>query len=153
MTLFTPWTKQVNVRPDIFINGVVVPLFKTPKILGVIFDTLFTFGPHIAAIAAKANQRLNILKAVSGSNWGHDKATLLITYKALVELVFSYAAAIWYPNAKLSNVAKLQFVQNSAMRLITDCHKASFIAHLHAETSGYGWHLIALTMRLPLLEC
>ena len=79
-------------------------------------------------------QRLNLLKAVCGSTWGHDKQTLLITYKALVESVMSYAAAIWYPNSKPSNVEKLQFIQNSAMRLITGCHKASSIDQLLTES-------------------
>jgi hypothetical protein len=57
-----------------------------------------------------------------------------ITYKALVDSVFSYAAAVWFPNCKSSNVEKLQFIQNTAMRLITGCHKASSIDHLLAET-------------------
>ena len=46
----------------------------------------------------------------------------------------SYTAAIWYPNSKPSNVEKLQFIQNSAMRLITGCHKASSIDHLLTES-------------------
>jgi hypothetical protein len=95
---------------------------------------MFSFKDHVAAIAAKATQRINILKAVCGSSWGHDKETLMITYKALVDSVFSYAAAVWFPNCKPSNVEKLQFIQNSAMRLVTGCHKASSIDHLLMET-------------------
>jgi hypothetical protein len=125
VTLFTPWTKQVNIRPDVSIIGVDVPLKQT-------FDFMFTFHQHIDNICAKAFQCLKILKAVCGSSWGHDEETLL-TYKALVESVFSYAAAVWFPNAKPSNTAKLQFMQNSAMHLITSCHRASAITHFHAE--------------------
>jgi hypothetical protein len=66
--------------------------------------------------------------------WGHDSKTLLITYKALVETVMSYAAAIWYPNSKPSKIEKLQFIQNVAIRLITGCHKAASIGHLLTET-------------------
>jgi hypothetical protein len=95
---------------------------------------MFCFRDHVLAIAAKATQRINILKAVCGSTWGHDKETLLITYKALVDLVFSYDAAVWFPNCKPSNVEKLQFIQNTSMRLITGCHKASYIDHLLGET-------------------
>jgi hypothetical protein len=137
VTLFTPWNRQFNVRPDITIDGVEVPICRTPKILRVTFDTMFSFKDHVAAIAAKAMQRLNILKAVCSSAWGHDKETLLITYEALIDSVFSYAAAVWFPNCKPSNVEKLQFIQNSAMRLVTGCHKASSnssIDHLLTET-------------------
>jgi hypothetical protein len=98
ITLFTHWNRQFNVRPDVSIDGIAVPLCKTPKIPGVTFDTMFSFKDHVVAIAAKATQRLNILKAVCGSTWGHDKETLLITYKALVDSVFSYAVAVWLPN-------------------------------------------------------
>jgi hypothetical protein len=95
---------------------------------------MFCFCDHILAIAAKATQRINILKAVCGSTLGQDKETLLITYKALVDSVFSYAAAVWFPNCKPSNLEKLQFIQNMAMHLITGCHKASSIDHLLAVT-------------------
>jgi hypothetical protein len=77
ITLFTPWNRQFNVRPNISIDGVAVPLCKSPKT----FDTMFSFKDHVAAIAAKATQRINILKAVCGTLCGHDKETLMITYK------------------------------------------------------------------------
>jgi hypothetical protein len=89
---------------------------------------------HIIAIAAKCSQRLNLLKAVCGTTWGHNSKTLLITYKALVETVMSYAAAVWFPNSKPTNIEKLQFIQNAAMRLITGYHKAASIDHLLTET-------------------
>jgi hypothetical protein len=95
VTLFTPWSKQYKTRPDVSIDNVDVPLNQFPKILGVTFDPQFTFQNHIINIAAKCSQHLNLLKAVCGTSWGHDKQTLLITYKALVESVMSYAAAVW----------------------------------------------------------
>jgi hypothetical protein len=131
--LFTPWTKQVNTHPDVSIDNVLIPLCRNSEIMGVTFDSLFNFSYH-AVIAAKASRHLNLLKAVSGSSWGHDKETLLMTCKALVESVYSYHAAIWFPNCKPTNVAKLQFIQNAAIRLITGCYKATFIAHLRDET-------------------
>jgi hypothetical protein len=74
------------------------------------------------------------MKAVCSSTWGHKKETLLITYKALVESVFNYAAAIWYPFSKPININKLKFVQNTTMRLITGCHKAASVGHLLTES-------------------
>jgi hypothetical protein len=98
VTLFTPHNKQFGDRPAVSNNGVDVPLCLCPKILGVTFDTMFCFHKHILNIIAKAMQRLNLMKAVSGSSWGHNKETLLLTFKALVESVFSFAVAIWFPN-------------------------------------------------------
>jgi hypothetical protein len=65
---------------------------------------------------------------------GAMTARLLITYKALVKTVMSYAAAIWFPNSKPTNIEKIQFIQNAAMWLITGCHKAASIDHLLTET-------------------
>jgi hypothetical protein len=131
--LFTPHNLQFNSQPDVSINCVNVPLCRSPKILGVTFDTMFCFHKHILEIVAKATKRINLIKALSGSSWGQDKETLLLTFKALVESVFNYTAAIWFLNCKPSNIAKLETIQNEAMRLITGCHKASSIKNLHAE--------------------
>jgi hypothetical protein len=73
------------------------------------------------------------MKAVSGSSWGHDKDTLLLTYKALVASVFNFGAAIDYPNCKPTNIACFQVLQNAALLLATGCHKAATVAYLHGE--------------------
>jgi hypothetical protein len=131
--LFTLFTKQVNDRPAVTIDGVDIPLCRTPKILQVIFDTLFCFRNHVLEIRVKACQRLNIMQAVSGTSWGHGRETLLITYRAFVESVINYACPIWFPNCKPSNICRLQFIQNAALRLVTGCLKAAPIDHLHAK--------------------
>lgn len=95
---------------------------------------MYCFHKHILDIAAKASQRLNLMKALSGTSWGHNQETLLLTFKALVESVFSFATAVWFPNCKSYKIAKLQTLQNQAMRLNTGCHKATSVDHLHAET-------------------
>ena len=56
-TLFTPATNEARFRPNVLLNDAVIPLNKTPKILGVVFDTIFSFAPHALATATKARQR------------------------------------------------------------------------------------------------
>ena len=143
VTLFTPWTKQFNAHPQITTNNSVLPLEKNPKILGVTFDPQFTFTTHCKNIATKCSSRLNILKALAGTTWGHQKETLLTTYKALIKPVITYAAPIWYPPTCKTNVDSLQVIQNKALRVISGCHTMSPIPHLHAETKvlPIGTHL------------
>jgi hypothetical protein len=75
-----PTKSQVMLfSPEIKIDNVDVPLNQFPKILGVTFDPQFSFRYHILAIVAKCSQRLNLLKAVCGSTWGHNTQMLLIT--------------------------------------------------------------------------
>ena len=80
------------------------------------------------------SKRNNVLKALAGTNWGQQKETLLITYKALGRSIPNYAAPVWSINASESNIGKIQRAQNDALRIITGSHKMSSIDHLHSET-------------------
>ena len=84
VTLFSPSTHEHKYHPQVFINGVLLPLSQNPKLLGVTLDPLFTFSPHVCAVAKKARERIKVLKALSGTSWGQDKETMLITYKAIL---------------------------------------------------------------------
>ena len=85
------------------------------------------------ALEGSAKQKLNILKALTGTDWGQHKETLVLTYKALIDSSFSYAAPIWVPNASPSSIRRLQTIQNSALRIATGCHLSSAVDHLHSE--------------------
>ena len=85
------------------------------------------------AIEERAKQRLSILKALTGTTWGQQKETIIATYKALIDSLFSYAAPVWFPNASRTSINKLQVIQNSAIRVATGCLMMSSIDHLHME--------------------
>ena len=134
VTLFTPWTKQVNKQLDVKIDGVAVPTVKSPRLLGVIFDPMFTFSHHSASIARRASSRLNILRALSDTSFGKDRECLVLTFKMFIRTLFDYCAPIVYPIYSPASVERLQRVQNKALRLATGCHTAAAVDHLHTET-------------------
>ena len=68
VTLFTPDSGEAQVHPVIYVQEQRVKLDKTPKLLGVTFDTMFCFGPHIQNTINKAEKKLNILKALAGQH-------------------------------------------------------------------------------------
>ena len=107
VTLFTPWTKQVNEVLPVFIEGTQVPMEKYPKLLGVKFDPLFSFSQHADMVARKAAARLKILRALSDSDFGKDKECLLETFKAYIRPLFDYAAPVVYPNLSPSSILRL----------------------------------------------
>ena len=76
----------------------------------------------------------DVLKALAGTNWGQQKETLLMTYKALGRSIANYAAPVWSINASETNIGKIQRAQNEALRIITGSHKMSSIDHIHSET-------------------
>ena len=133
LTLFMPWTKQVNTQLPVSIDNVPVPTEKNPRLLGVTLDPLFMFSNHAAIIARKASSRLNIMMALADSEFGNDKECLLMTFKVFIRSLFDFAALIVYPNYSPSSIHRLQLVQNSALRLALGCHMASSFNHLHKE--------------------
>ena len=141
VTLFTSdRCRESHLRPNIPLSGSPLPLDRTPRVLGVTFDTHFTFSPHITNLADRAQNRIRILKALAGSTWGQQQETLLITYKALIRPLFTYAAPIWFPNAPPSGVLKLQRIQNSALRIATGSLRMASHDHLHSETQVLPVH-------------
>ena len=134
ITLFTPDPAQAKFHPQVLLDGVIIPLDKRPKYLGVIHTTQHVSTPHIEAAGVKALRELNVLRALTGTSWGHQKKTLLNTYKMIIRPIFTSGAPIWFPNASATAIAKLQTVQNAALRIATGCHKKTSIDHLHQET-------------------
>ena len=114
-TLFSPWNKDFKQKPSIKINNTTLEVMKNPKILGVTFDNGLNWGAHISAASSKARNRFNILKALSGTNWGQHKETIVNSYKAFVRPVLNYACPVWDPVAADTHIEKL--VQNIAKTL------------------------------------
>ena len=59
-------------------------------------------------IVKKAKPRLNVLKQFTGTDWGQQKETILVTFKYLIGSLFTYAAPVRFPNISHSSIAKLQ---------------------------------------------
>ena len=95
VTLFTPSTKKHKITPDVKINEKALILAKTPKILGVTFDSALKFGPHCRLAAARRRSRVNMLKALAATTWGQSKGTLIVAHQALIKPVLEYASPVW----------------------------------------------------------
>ncbi|VDO10935.1 unnamed protein product [Rodentolepis nana] len=58
--------------------------------LGMTFDTRLTWKSHIAKIAERVSNRLNVLKRLAGSVWGCARSTLNTTYKMFIQPIMLY---------------------------------------------------------------
>ena len=133
VTLFTPDTKEANLHPAIYIENLHVKLEKNPVILGVMYDTMYTFSHHIKSTVSKTKKKINILKSLAGSTWGQNKETIINTYKATGRSTLEYAAPIWSPLISDTNWQRLQSCQNQALRAATGCLAMTGTDHLHKE--------------------
>ena len=134
VTPFTPDKHQFQMHPDITLEDTQLPLERSPKILGVILDPSISFHKHCNYVSDRIDKRNNMLKALAGSSWGHDKETLLMTYNAVWKSIVNYAAPVWSTNAIDSSFKKIQTVQNAALRTATGAHKMVSIDHLYLES-------------------
>ena len=100
------------------IQGTKINFQNSCKILGVFFDRRMTWLPHIEHISAKCTKSLNILRCVSGSNWGANKHILLTLYKALILSYLDYCC-FTYDNCSKSTLKRLDTIQYKALLLVT----------------------------------
>ena len=75
-------------------------------------DTFFSFNKHCVQVANRVSKRNNVLKALAGTNWGQQKETLLMTYKALGRSIANYAAPVWSINAERNSETKMLQVKD-----------------------------------------
>ena len=131
--LFTPQSAQANKHPQVLVQGNILKLAKTPKLLGFTLDTMLCFGPHTRDIAAKAQKINALFKALAGTAWGSDRETPMTLYKATSRSIINYCCSTWAPIIKDCHWKRLQLAQNKALRITTGCYNMTNIDDLHNE--------------------
>ena len=139
-SLFTPDPAEYNYRLNLQIKGQTIDTTKNPNILGLTYDPKLTFNEHIKSTEAKAKGTLKLVKAISGTTWGQQAETISATYKTFTRPVLEYACPAWAPVISATSAAKLQRVQNSALRCATGHTSDTNTVHYHAETKVLPLH-------------
>ena len=134
LTLITPYNREYTVEPHITLNNTLIPTTPTTKILGVTIDRGMTFSQHIKNITIKSTQRLNVLRALTKTTFGHSKEHITTLYKQYIRPILTYAHTSWAPDTARTHTRKLQTTQNTALRIATGCVRSTPITHLHEET-------------------
>ena len=93
------------------------------------------YGQHIDIAINKSNRRINVLKLLSGTDWGCNPKTIMRINKIYVRPVLEYGAIVILSAAQV-HLEKLQKLQNKARRIafrkpvhtqITDLHEMAGI--------------------------
>ncbi|PRD33591.1 UNVERIFIED_CONTAM: hypothetical protein NCL1_17209 [Trichonephila clavipes] len=77
-----------------------------------------TSNKHIKGQVIKNRKRLNVLKFISGRDWGAQASTLRTTFISLIRPLLKFGIPI-YSCASNTNLNKLEIVQLCAARIIT----------------------------------
>ena len=121
--------KPINPLP-LQIDNSNIEIRNDAKFLGIILDRGLTFRLHIEQISTRARKRINILKALSGTDFGGDRKTLLNIYKSIIRPILEYASII-FENIAKTHLQKLDVIQNTCLRIITSAYRTTPTQSLH----------------------
>ena len=116
-----------------------IPFQKTATFLGITFDQHFTFKHHIDNITTRATKRTNILRALTSTEWGGDRATLTKLYEHIIRPILEYGS-ITFQNAAPTHLHKLDKIQNICLRTITGAFRTSPTTSLHVYNNTTPLH-------------
>jgi len=106
---------------------------KTQKLLGITLDSKLRWTEHINTTQQSGNRKLNILKRFAGGTFTR-RTNLRTLYLGFIRPTLEYASACW-TSAPKSQLAKLERIQNHALRLITGAALSTPIIVLQTDTN------------------
>src|SRR6185312_3142079 len=80
-------SSNLNAAVSLTLYGAQLSPSTEPKLLGVNLDQQLNFCRHIQAVSQRANSRLRLLKAVSGTHWGAGRRPMRSVYLMFVRSV------------------------------------------------------------------
>ena len=117
-----------------------IPVRKSAKFLGVTFDSNLKFTEYIQNIANRCHKRINMLRCLSGTQWGAAPDYLLILYKTLILSIIDYGSIV-YDIAPAKVLNSLDQIQYLAPKIITGAMKGTAISTLQVATGTLPLHL------------
>ena len=118
--------------PHLKLGGAILPYADKVTFLGMIFDSNLTWAKRIDDLKLKVKKSLNLLKMISGFDWGTDKKSLLRIYDALCRSKLDYGCQI-YSSASKSNLDALYIVHNMGLRICSGAYRTS-VESLYVDT-------------------
>ena len=131
------FTKQrvLDRLPAFLINNSAIEWVRTFTYLGVTLDApTLTWVKHVGDICQEANQRLNIMRALAGSNWGADRELMLNIYRSYIRPKLMYGISAVASTSKTYR-DRLERIQNAALRIAIGARNTSPIKALQAEAN------------------
>ena len=124
------------------IDNTSLQVTKHPKYLGVTYDRCLSFTKHIENIIDKYRNKLRLLAACTSHSWGWRAHLLMIIYKGGIRSVMDYCAGGWQPWVSVTNMDRLEKLQNEALRIVTGQLRTTPTEALRCEAnlSSYADH-------------
>jgi hypothetical protein len=104
--------KRNHDHPQIRLNGQILEVKNTHKILGITFDNRLTWKAYITGAKAKAGKRMNVLRSLAGTNWGADQGMLPRIIEIFILSTLEYGSIAYG-----SPTDELESIHNRGLRI------------------------------------
>jgi len=119
-------TMFLNVRNEAIFNS------ETSKILGVTFDNLLTFAPHIEKLCKTASLKISALARMSGFLNKSKRRRLM---NAFIKCHFSYCPLVWMFHSRALE-RKINYLHERCLRIVYSDYISSFEELLKSDKSS-----------------
>ena len=132
LVVFSHKETKTEVEP-LYMNNTGIHAKKEAKYLGVVLDSKLSFTSHIKTVRKKCANAVSLLYNLLNFKSKLSIKNKLLIYKTIIRPIMLYAAPIW-GNTFISNINKLETIQNKALRMV----------------SGEGWRVSNAQIRKKL---
>ena len=121
-------------QPEVALTLYGSPLEKVKvfKFLGVWFEERMTWAVHVSKTVEKCGKVINVLRSLSGCEWGADRDTLHLIYQAMIRAALDYGSMV-YGAAARTVLSRLDVIQARALRHCCGAFRTSPIPALLVE--------------------
>lgn len=111
------FTKRA-IPPDftLLFGQVELKLQQVIKFLGLLFDAKLLWTQHINFLLERSQKGLNVMRCLTGTDWGCEGAALFQLYRSLIRSRLDYGCQV-YNSAADSVKNKLDIIQHKALRI------------------------------------
>ena len=130
--------RVIRIPKELQFCGAEVEYVNNHRYLGLIFDRHLTWNAHIEYLRTTMGSKINILRAISGTDWGADRHTMLMLYRRMILPKMDYGS-ILYSKSIISHkvcdsvLKPLGVLQNECLRIATGALKGVYIPVLEVE--------------------
>ena len=128
------FSNKLHVKIQLKLDKREIEFKKSVRYLGVILDSKLTWKAHIDQLIIRCNKDLNLMRCVSGTNWGANKTSLLRLYQCLIRSKIDYGSAGFMTACK-TQLKRIDSIQYAALKIATRAFKGTPLSSLQIETN------------------
>ncbi|KAK3883722.1 hypothetical protein Pcinc_011979 [Petrolisthes cinctipes] len=121
--------RGIHPDQDLFMYCHRIRCVEETRFLGLLFDKRLTWVPHLRTLKVSCFKALNLLRVLSHTSWGADRATLLRLYHVVIRSKLDYGCEV-YSSATDARLRVLDPVHHAGVRLATGAFRSSQIPSL-----------------------